>query len=123
MSNNTIEKVTEIELAAFVAALSAFINIRDRREYPNCPANWRIIVSEPGKRYARLVEQDEVPRIDQFNGGLRRSAFCFIDLTNGDILKAASWSAPAKHARGNIRVGSAADGWGHAIGCYGAARR
>lgn len=26
----------------------------------------------------------------------------FIDLSNGDILKAESWSKPAKHARGNI---------------------
>jgi hypothetical protein len=30
-----------------------------------------------------------------------RSAYCFID-KNGDVLKPASWSAPAKHARGNI---------------------
>jgi hypothetical protein len=28
--------------------------------------------------------------------------YCFVDLTNGDILKAATWKAPAKHARGNI---------------------
>jgi hypothetical protein len=31
-----------------------------------------------------------------------RSAFCFIDKATGDVLKAASWSAPAKHARGNV---------------------
>lgn len=30
------------------------------------------------------------------------SAHCFVDRTNGDVLKAASWNAPAKHARGNI---------------------
>jgi hypothetical protein len=29
-------------------------------------------------------------------------AFAFIDLTNGDILKPATWKKPAKHARGNI---------------------
>lgn len=28
--------------------------------------------------------------------------FCFVDSINGNVLKAASWSAPAKHARGNI---------------------
>ena len=27
---------------------------------------------------------------------------CFVDKTNGDVLKPASWKAPAKHARGNI---------------------
>ena len=30
------------------------------------------------------------------------SVFCFIDAKTGDVLKAASWNAPAKHARGNI---------------------
>lgn len=30
------------------------------------------------------------------------SVHCFVDITNGDVLKAASWKAPAKHARGNI---------------------
>lgn len=31
-----------------------------------------------------------------------RSAYAFIDLRNGDILKPASFKGPAKHARGNI---------------------
>ncbi len=30
------------------------------------------------------------------------SAFCFIDIATGDVLKSASWAAPAKHARGNV---------------------
>lgn len=30
------------------------------------------------------------------------SVHCFVDRTTGDVLKPASWSAPAKHARGNI---------------------
>lgn len=41
-----------------------------------------------GKRYTKVI-----------CGG---SAFCFVDNTNGDVLKAAGWSAPAKGARGNI---------------------
>jgi hypothetical protein len=39
----------------------------------------------------------------------------FIDLTNGDILKADGWKAPAKHARGNIRVGNAENLWNGAF--------
>lgn len=31
-----------------------------------------------------------------------KSAHSFIDRANGDVLMAASWKAPAKHARGNI---------------------
>jgi hypothetical protein len=29
-------------------------------------------------------------------------AHCFVDYETGDVLKAASWAEPAKHARGNI---------------------
>jgi len=32
----------------------------------------------------------------------QRSVFCFVEMATGNILKAASWNAPAKHARGNI---------------------
>jgi hypothetical protein len=41
-----------------------------------------------GRRYMKVIR-----------GG---SVHCFVDRTNGNVLKAASWSAPAKHARGNI---------------------
>jgi hypothetical protein len=48
-----------------------------------------------GRRYIR------VDRVD--NSGYRsRSIHVFIDKKTGDILKAASYKAPAKHARGNI---------------------
>ncbi len=47
-----------------------------------------------GKRYIRVVRK----RVD----GTQGSVHCFVDTTNGDVLKAAGWSAPAKHARGNI---------------------
>ncbi|SDK44702.1 DUF7717 family protein [Bradyrhizobium ottawaense] len=30
------------------------------------------------------------------------SAFAFVDKKTGDVLKAAGWSTPAKHARGNV---------------------
>jgi hypothetical protein len=45
-----------------------------------------------GKRYVRVVRTDPGSR----------SVHVFVDITNGDILKPASWKAPAKHARGNI---------------------
>ena len=48
-----------------------------------------------GRKYARLV-------LSSTNGGTSRSVHCFVDMTNGDVLKSASWKAPAKHARGNI---------------------
>ncbi len=48
---------------------------------------------ETGRRYARIVSED----------GASRFAFGFVDLTNGDVLKADGWKAPAKNfARGNV---------------------
>jgi hypothetical protein len=49
---------------------------------------------ERGPRYIRVVVADV--------SGVSRSVYCFIDATNGDILKSASWKTPAKHARGSI---------------------
>jgi hypothetical protein len=45
-----------------------------------------------GKRFARIIKKS----------GSSIDAYGFIDLKNGDLLKAASWKAPAMHARGNI---------------------
>ena len=45
---------------------------------------------EWGRKYAKVMR----------SGG---SVYCFVVRSNGDIMKAANWKAPAKHARGNIR--------------------
>ena len=46
-----------------------------------------------GRRYMKVIVKSE-------SGGT--SVHCFVDRTNGNVLKAASWSTPAKGARGNI---------------------
>lgn len=69
-----------------------------------------VLSVERGRRYARIVKS-----LDGKGG--QRSVHCFVDLTNGDVLKAASWKTPAKHARGNI---FAPDGGSSAVGAYGA---
>lgn len=61
-----------------------------------------------GVRYIRVIRQ----------GVGSRSVHCFVDKTNGDVLKAASWKTPAKHARGNVF--DAANGLG-SMGEYGPA--
>lgn len=54
------------------------------------------ITTEDGRKFVRLVVS-EGPNQEA------RSAWGFIDKTNGNVLKAASWKAPAKNfARGNI---------------------
>lgn len=66
------------------------------------------ITTEIGKRYVRMVSNRSADS---------RSVFCFLDQTNGDVLKAANWKAPAKHARGNIFNADRGQG---AISAYGA---
>lgn len=52
-----------------------------------------IMTVTKGKKNAKIIVSDP-----------HTSVFCFIDLSTGNILKAAGWKAPAKHARGNIHT-------------------
>jgi hypothetical protein len=58
-----------------------------------------LIVIEEGTRYIKISKQDR-----SLEGRLgSKSVHTFIDKTNGDILKAATYKAPAKNGvRGNI---------------------
>src|ERR1700675_4550764 len=66
----------------------------------------------------------QIPKMEIKDGGryIRifkdSSAHVFIDKTNGDVLKPATWAAPAKHARGNLFDASNGMGW---MGPYGPA--
>lgn len=104
--NNNSAPVTEVELKAFVEAVSSRHNSGLRLAYPTCDLNWETVDALPGKKYARLVT---------VRNGQRSSAMGFVNLENGDILKADGWKAPAKHARGNIRVGTAENLWNGAF--------
>jgi len=83
--------VTQDDLGAFQARLQAKLT------------EWHVLCQhvgsppevsiEPGTKYARIVVTSPGPQ---------RSAYGFIDLTTGDLLKADGWKKPAKHARGNI---------------------
>lgn len=100
--NETSLIVTPEELSAFVQAVSNRHLTGLVSEYPTCEANWETIGVMLGKKYARLVTEF---------AGRTRSAFAFVDLTNGNILKCDGWSRPAKGPRGNIRNGDAFDLW------------
>lgn len=66
------------------------------------------LTAEYGRKYIRIV-------IEQYSS---RSVYCFLDYA-GNIYKAASWKAPAKHVRGTVFMPDY--GWGKALGPYGAA--
>ncbi len=61
------------------------------KQFPNVAVP--TITLEWGPRYVRIVKNDSAHS---------RSAFGFVDLTNGDLLKADGWKKPAKGARGSI---------------------
>lgn len=76
------------EASAFQVALDKFIS------HVNTVINeGSHITIDHGKRYVKLIITSKYED---------KSVYGFVDKTNGDILKAASWKVPAKHARGNI---------------------
>jgi hypothetical protein len=94
----------------FNAALDKFVTeaqaIVDRDRNAKFPMLARsVLTAEPGRRYVKIVVCSE--------GQSDRSVYCFVDSTNGDILKAASWKAPAKYARGNVLSGKTSDAVTH----------
>tara|TARA_Y100001938_G_C8088446_1_gene433536 strand:+ start:46 stop:450 length:405 start_codon:yes stop_codon:yes gene_type:complete len=60
--------------------------------------SWEQVLSiHKGRRYDKIVKAD-MHRPDSPS----HSVYAFVDKTNGNILKPATWKAPAKHPRGNI---------------------
>ena len=77
------------QIEAFAAKVTQ--EIKDDPYFADHPAGPDLVITARiGRKYAKLLSN---------NGG---AAWAFIDMATGDLLKAASWSAPAKHARGNI---------------------
>jgi len=57
------------------------------------------VIFNEGSRYFKVLYRTQWASGD---ADIKESIHCFVDKNNGDILKAATWRAPAKHARGNI---------------------
>lgn len=55
---------------------------------------------ERGKKYAKIVRSDD--GVKTIDGDEVRSVYGFVEISTGNILKAASWKVPAKGIRGNI---------------------
>lgn len=102
---NVAEKTAETPAISIKAAVARFTNecarlvAEDYKRFTSLvEAGYsRTVLVEFGRRYAKLIS------MDVRNGETSaHSVYCFVDMTNGDILKAATWKAPAKHARGNV---------------------
>ncbi len=85
----------------FDAALSRFIDgcqtISDSYYGTTFPKLTPSVIklAKGGRRYAKLTVTSD-------GDAGQTSVHCFVDTTNGDVLKAAGWTGPAKHARGNV---------------------
>jgi hypothetical protein len=60
-------------------------------QFPTLP--FAALKAYEGGRYVKIVKEE---------GSSSRSAWGFVDKTNGDVLKAAGWGVPAKGARANV---------------------
>lgn len=90
------EKQFNTALEGFITHVNDQYVAPERQKYKHLiEADWvvRAQFDKKIKRYVRLVHSEY---------GKDRSVYCFVDTTNGDLLKG-SWKAPVKNGvRGNI---------------------
>lgn len=85
----TLENFNET-IYAWLEKCQELINAYYTKNYNNLSAPKLFL--KKGVRYVKVVA----------NNGSQKSVWAFVDSKSGDILKPASWNAPAKHSRGNI---------------------
>jgi len=88
----TEEENFDQAMKVFLKGAQDIIDKDYKLNYPNLKPN--ILVTTSGKKYVKIISKAQ--------SGYGTSAWAFIDKATGDILKPATWKAPAKHARGNI---------------------
>lgn len=64
------------------------------REYSPNSCNPQRFSVDAGRKYLKIVMSDTI--------GNSRSVHAFVDKSNGDLYKAATWAAPAKGVRFNL---------------------
>lgn len=90
------ERLFNERLNEFLAKLTDFCRLHPIRGH-----FWKendCFMTDFGRRYIRIVKN-----ATGFDRGRHTTVYCFVDRTNGNILKAATWKAPAKNGvRANI---------------------
>ena len=89
----TPREVTGEDLLAFQAAAQGVVNDYFAKYFPKNTVPQ--IGFTDGPKYTRYFKED---------GPNNRSAYCFVEKSTGNILKADGWKRPAKGARGNIHT-------------------
>ncbi len=78
------------------AYMSKIQDVSNRDIQENYPTTWEsgqapTFEMTEGSKYFKII------RIQ-----LQKSVFCFVEKATGNIYKAATWTRPAKHSRGNV---------------------
>lgn len=81
-------------LVKFITNIQANVDAHYAKNYPRLTPE-KIFAEPGGKRFVKIAKG--VP------GQPGKSVFCFVERSTGDVYKAASWKAPAKGIRGNIK--------------------
>ena len=84
------KQVIKTRIAEFATRLQALLDREYGERYPNIDVPQISIAW--GRRYAKMVRTDAA----------QSSVHSFVDMTNGNVLKAETWKKPAKHARGSV---------------------
>ena len=77
------------EIGEFASRVQGLINEHYAESFPNLTAP--LVSVKFGRKYAKVIKN-----------GSQTSVYGFVDAHTGDIYKAATWAAPAKHIRGSI---------------------
>ena len=88
----------ETVLNTFVSGAQAIID----KDLLDHPFGKKLTIDPKGRKYARIVVTDTHKNGDPLSGDRGGSVYCFIDKTNGNVLKADGWKGPAKGPRSNI---------------------
>lgn len=60
----------------------------------DAPPRYKFVI-ESGRKYHKIV---------MFDSGNARSVHAFVNMKTGEVYKAATWQAPAKHVRFDLRI-------------------
>lgn len=96
-NDKLIDKVNTLSFADklndFIGAINSAIEIYWNISNMTFDTPPKVYVESVGRRYIRLVKYARRPHLT--GPYMPNSVYAFVDVRNGDVLKAASWKAPA----------------------------
>lgn len=100
-----VEDTPRTKFEYWLKEVNEKLKVEFEKQFKNI--KWRDLQYSKGRNYIKIVKKDTQTSVWGF--------VCMKDNPNkaqraGDLLKAASWNAPAKHSRGNIFDGTASYG-------------